>query len=117
MADALKIVSAHIKQIKAMDFSGIGNLLTPNKKLEDREIYRVLRLSMAAELDAVHLYELIADSTDNPQLKKVMQDIANEEKIHYSEFMSLLKKLDPEEESYINKGEKEVEDLVYENRK
>lgn len=97
---------------KAMDFTGIGNLLIPNKKLENREIYRVLRLSMAAELDAVHLYELVADSTDNQKLKKVMQDVANEEKIHYSEFMSLLKILDPEEEGYINKGEKEIRNLI-----
>jgi len=105
----LEKIDPHHKE--AMDFTSISYMITPNKKLNDRELTRVLRLSQAAELDAVHLYELIADATGNATVKKVTQDIANEEKVHVSEFGSLINDLDKENEGFIEEGKKEVEDL------
>lgn len=96
---------------KAMDFTSISAIITPGKKLTDREIARALRLSIAAEHDAAHLYELIADATSNNLVKKVMQDVANEEKQHVGEFKKLLNEIDPENEKLEKDGEKEVEEM------
>ncbi|MGZ7070544.1 MAG: ferritin family protein, partial [Methanobacterium sp.] len=48
----------------------------------DREI---LRASIIAELDAINLYEEMANMTDNDDLKAVLLDIAREEKTHVGE--------------------------------
>ena len=47
------------------------------KKLLDCEI---LRVAIIAELDAVNLYEQLAASTTNENLKKVLLEVAREEK-------------------------------------
>jgi len=95
---------------EAMDFSGIRNLIAPGKKLTDREIARAIRLSISAEHDATHLYELIADATNNQDVKSVMQHVADEEKVHVGEFMELLKKFDLDDEKFLEEGTKEVEE-------
>jgi len=76
---------------------------------KDKEI---LRIGMIAELDAVSLYEQLAASTDNEDIKKVMLDIAKEEKTHVGEFETLLLKLDKEQEQENEEGRKEVEALL-----
>lgn len=95
----------------AMDFSGIGNLIT-RVEMNDREIARTIRLAIAAELDAVHLYELIVDNTKNKDVKEVLQDIADEEKVHASELNELLSHFDSDNNKFIEEGKKEVKDLI-----
>ena len=85
--------------------------LVPNKKLNNREILRALRLSISAEQEAVHLYESFADAISNPKIKKVMQDVANEEKVHIGEFQALLDEFDKDEIKSIEDGKKEVEEM------
>ena len=75
----------------------------------DREI---LRIGMIAELDAVSLYEQLAAMTNNPKIKKVLFDIAKEEKTHIGEFQTLLLKEDEEQVTELEKGKKEVEELT-----
>lgn len=84
----------------------------PDRKLNDRELARALRLSLAAEEEAIHLYEALADATDNNLAKAVLQDIANEEKEHAGEFLKLLQLLLPEERKWLDNGFKEVEVLA-----
>jgi len=57
------------------DFVNPFTGMRPDRKLEDRELARALRLSLAAEEEAIHLYEALADSTDNRLAAKVLQDI------------------------------------------
>lgn len=125
------IAKAHIKELKdyydrlekieggahkeAMDFTSISTMIRPDKKLDDRELVSVLRLSQAAELDAVHLYELIADATDNTTVKKVAQSVADEEKVHAGEFGALIDKLDKTNKKLLEEGAKEVEDMKSES--
>ncbi len=85
------------------------NLEKVNKKDIDKEI---LRLGMIAELDAVSLYEQLAAMTENEDIKKVLIDIAKEEKTHIGEFEALLLKIDKEQESELEEGKKEVEELT-----
>jgi len=75
----------------------------------DKEI---LRVGMIAELDAVSLYEQLAAITENETIKKVLLDIAKEEKTHVGEFQTLLLKLDVEQEKELEKGAKEIEELT-----
>ena len=89
-----------------MDFTGINSLI--EKKLNDREVQRAIRLSISAEQDAVHLYELISDSISDDKMKKLFQDIANEEKVHIGEFQAILQKLDKNDKPMVEKGNKEA---------
>ncbi len=83
-----------------------------DKKLSQEEIAYALRLSIIAELDAVNLYLQLAASIDDESIKKVFLDIAKEEKTHVGEFMALLKRIDPEQASELEKGEEEVRELT-----
>ena len=75
-------------------FSGV----TPDRKLSDRELARAIRMAVAAEEEAIHMYEALADASDNALAAKVLQDIADEERVHAGEFQELLRILLPEEQ-------------------
>jgi rubrerythrin len=79
------------------------------KKLLDREI---LRVAIIAELDAINLYEQLAAVTGNENIKKVLLDVAKEEKTHVGEFQTLLLKEDVEQVEELEKGKKEVEETT-----
>jgi len=83
-------------------------LKVPKEKL-DQEI---LRVGMIAELDAVSLYEQLAAMADKEDIKKVLTDIAKEEKTHMGEFQTLLLKYDKEQTEELEAGKKEVEELA-----
>lgn len=72
----------------------------------------ILRLAIVAELDAINLYDQLAASTDNVDMKKVLLDIAKEEKTHFAEFQTMLLRIDGEQVKEIEKGRKEVEELT-----
>jgi rubrerythrin len=90
----------------------IGNL--PDRKLTMGELLRALRLDLAAEHEAVHVYLAHADATDHPLVKKVLIDIANEERVHAGEFARLIKILAPDEDNFLVQGAKEVDELASE---
>ena len=79
------------------------------KKILDREI---LRVAMIAELDAISLYEQLAAVTENENIKKVLLDVAKEEKTHMGEFQTLLLKEDKEQGDELEEGKKEVEEIT-----
>lgn len=75
----------------------------------DREI---LRAGMIAELDAINFYEQMAAMTQNEDTRKVLLDIAKEEKTHMGEFQTLLLMKDEEQKEELKEGEEEVEELL-----
>jgi rubrerythrin len=79
------------------------------KVTSDNEI---LRAGIIAELDAINLYEQMAALAENPHIKKVLLDIAKEEKTHVAEFQTLLLMNDKEQVVEMAKGKKEVEELT-----
>jgi rubrerythrin len=79
------------------------------KETVDNEI---LRVGMIAELDAVSLYEQLAAMTENPNIKKLLLDIAKEEKTHMGEFQALLLRGDKEQLKELENGKKEVDGLI-----
>ena len=70
------------------------------------------RFMIAAEYEAIQLYQQTAESTDNELAMEVLIDIANEEKEHAGEFLRLLRELDPEEEKFYKEGYEEVEEMI-----
>jgi rubrerythrin len=82
-------------------------------KMRPDDINReVLRAGMIAELDAISLYEQLAAIASNPDIKRVLADIAEEEKTHVAEFETLLLRIDKEQVQENEKGRKEVEELT-----
>ena len=89
-------------------FSGVSS----QRKLTDAELIRAIRFMIAAEYEAVQLYMQLAESIDHKLAIEVLEDIANEEKVHAGEFLRLLKVLAPDEEKFYSKGAEEVEELI-----
>jgi rubrerythrin len=81
------------------------------KKISGENIdMEILRAGIIAELDAINLYEQMASMTDNEDIRKVMQDIAREEKTHVGEFQALLLMLDKQQVTELAEGKEEVEE-------
>lgn len=87
-----------------------GNNL--DRRLSEKETERCIRFAMSAEFEAVQIYEQIADATNDDRVRKVMLDIAKEERVHAGEFLALLKKVRPEESDELDEGEQEVEGIL-----
>ena len=92
-------------------FSG----LKADRKLSDAELVRAIRFMVSAEYETIQLYMQLAESTDHELAKKVLVDIANEERVHAGEFLRLLYELAPEEKEFNKEGEDEVEELMEED--
>jgi len=75
----------------------------------DKEI---LRAAIIAELDAINFYEQMAALTGNEDIKKILLDIAKEEKTHVGEFQEMLLRLDKEQLEELRAGKKEVEEIA-----
>lgn len=83
------------------------------KKVKKEDVDKeIARIGMIAELDAVNLYEQLAAMTENANLKKILLDIAKEEKTHIGEFQTLLLQMDKEQVKELEEGKKEVEELA-----
>lgn len=73
---------------------------------------QALRESILAELDAINLYEQLADKVADKTLRQTLLDVAKEEKTHVGEFQAILTKLDPEFARELAEGAKEVADVA-----
>lgn len=83
------------------------------KKVREEDITKeVLRVAIIAELDAVNLYEELASAVEDEDVRAVFMDVAKEEKTHAGEFMTMLLKEDEEQVKELEKGRKEVEELL-----
>ena len=85
------------------------NLKNVDKENLDKEI---LRAGLIAELDAISLYEQLAAMTEDEDIKKVMLDVAKEEKEHVGEFEALLLDRDKEQVEQGKEGKEEVEEMT-----
>ena len=91
------------------DFGNPFAGLKEDRKLTHEELVRAIRFMISAEYEAIQLYQQLAESIDNKLAIEVLEDIANEEKVHAGEFLRLLHELDPKESGYYQEGAEEVE--------
>ena len=90
----------------------VGNV--PDRKMTHEELVRAMRLNVAAEEDATSLYMAHAEATDHPLAKKVLIDIANEERVHVGEFNRLIQILTGDEDKWFADGAAEVDEMAQE---
>jgi rubrerythrin len=97
-----------------------GNPLTgisEDHTLSKDELARAVRFLVAAEYEAVEMYEKVRDATNDGNAKKVIQAIIDEEIVHAGEFLKLLSIVNPKETEFYAEGEKEVSDLIEKGKK
>jgi rubrerythrin len=99
------------------EFCSPFTVMKSDRKLTRDELVRAIRFMIAAEYEAIQLYQQTAESTDDELAKEVLIDIANEEKEHAGEFLRLLRELDSEEEKFYSEGYEEVEEMITKQKK
>ena len=62
------------------------------------------RLDIIGELDAIIQYETHINSSVDPVYRSTLQDIVNEEKVHFGQLFGLLFMLDPASKEFFEKG-------------
>lgn len=121
MSSTKKVVLSYLERVaddgirpnkEALDFSSLAPTVKTDRKMDAREIARALRLAIAAEHDATHLYEVIADSTDNKIVAEILQDIADEEKVHVGELQWLLSHIDRDNGRLLQEGVEEAQEIT-----
>ncbi|MDK2891658.1 ferritin family protein [Methanohalophilus sp.] len=85
------------------------DLATIGRENIDKEI---LRVGIIAELDAINLYEQMAELATTDEMKAILLDIAKEEKTHVGEFQTMLLRYDEEQVKELEAGKKEVEEDI-----
>jgi rubrerythrin len=73
----------------------------------------MLRAALIAELDAINLYEQMAGMTENDEVRRVLLDVAKEEKTHIGEFQTLLLRMDKEQVEELEAGREEVDEELH----
>jgi len=94
------------------NFASPFTVLKADRKLTKSELIRCLRIMVAGEYEAIQLYTQLAESIDDELSKKVLLEIADEERVHAGEFIRLINHLDPEEQKFYKKGAQEVEENI-----
>jgi len=83
-----------------------GNIC--DRKLNKEELIRAIRFSIAAEFEAIQIYNQLAESIEDAAAIEILNDIADEEKVHVGELQAVLFMLDPKEEELYSEGKDEV---------
>ncbi|MFC1761970.1 ferritin family protein [Planctomycetota bacterium] len=94
------------------EFCSPFSVLKRNQKLTQEELVRAIRFMIAAEYEAIQLYQQTAESIDHKLAHDVLMDIADEEKEHAGEFLRLLHELEPNEREFYAEGAEEVEEMI-----
>ncbi|SDF73327.1 Rubrerythrin [Methanolobus vulcani] len=67
------------------------------KNVSEEDIDKeLMRVAIMAEFDAINMYEQMANITENEDLKTILLDIAQEEKVHVAMFQTVLMEVDNE---------------------
>ncbi len=91
----------------------LSNIPVILEKIDPKSLDKeILRAAIIGELDAINLYEQMASLTQNEDLRRVLLDVANEEKTHIGEFQAMLLRLDPEQARELESGKKEVDEMM-----
>lgn len=90
------------------NFNTIQNVYTPDRKLIPVEILRAIKFSIAAEYEAIQLYQQIMENTNNKSVIKALAEITRDEKKHVGGLNKLLEILSPEDDQVYQAGAEEI---------
>jgi rubrerythrin len=85
-------------------FTSAHNTRSFDKKLTASEFVRAIRFSVAAEYEAIQIYEQIMEAIDDEQAKAVINDIINEERLHAGQFLDILYRFAPDEKNNLRES-------------
>jgi len=94
-----------------MDLSNPFGTMVP-RKMSASELANAIRQDIAAELDAIALYQAHIDATDDERARKMLAHIRDDEKEHAGELLALLEVLDPTQAKYLAEGKEELKGLT-----
>ncbi len=94
-----------------MDLSNPFGTMVP-RKMNANELANAIRQDIAAELDAIALYQAHIDATDDERARKMLAHIRDDEKEHAGELLALLEVLDPTQAKYLIEGKEELKELM-----
>lgn len=78
-----------------------------NEKYDKKRLAIAIREKLNEENDAINSYLSLAFHIDDPEIKRIIEDIANEEKVHVGELQEILYNLDPNELMKEKEGRRE----------
>lgn len=81
--------------------------MDPNFTYSYNSLLIEIRKRLEEEYDAINNYMKMLPHTSEDWVKKIIEDIANEEKAHVGELEYILYKLSPEEKKNVDKGKEE----------
>ena len=81
--------------------------MDPNFTYSYNSLLIEIRKRLEEEYDAINNYMKMLPHTSEEWVKKIIEDIANEEKAHAGELEYILYKLSPEEKKNVDKGKEE----------
>jgi rubrerythrin len=93
------------------EFSNPFSGIVPERTLSKQELIRAIRLNLAAEEEAANIYMTHAEATDDTLARKVLVDIADEERVHAGEFQRLLQILTGDEDQLLKAGAGEKDEM------
>lgn len=100
------------RRINMPEFATPFSCKKSDRKLTKEELIRAVRFSIASEYEAIQLYEELEESIDNEDAKKLLHEIAGDEKVHAGNFLHLLQMLAPDEEDYYKEGWEEAVKVI-----
>lgn len=93
------------------DFATAREVRSFDKKLSKAELARAIRFSVAAEYEAVQIYEQIVEAIGDQRIIAVINDIIKEEKVHVGQFLDILYEVEPQEKQTYDQGMEENKPL------
>jgi len=94
---------------RAAEFTKPFDNIEQKKKITEDELEKALRLDIAAELEAVNLYESHASASPNKDITEILESLADEEKVHVGELQKALELVGTDDKEKAEEGAKEVE--------
>ena len=85
-------------------FSNPWNNVNSSEEINKEDIISAIRFAIAAELEAINIYEQIANKSSIPYIKRNMKSLAEEEMVHVGELLSIIANLNNEEFSKYKEG-------------
>lgn len=77
------------------------------EKYDSKRMVIEIRTKINEENDAINSYLSLLPHITDPEIYRIIQDIASEEKVHVGELQSILYNLDPDELKKEKEGRKE----------
>lgn len=93
-------------------FDNINTVYTPERKMGETELLRAVKFGIASEYEAAQIYQLMMESTDNREVRTILQSIADDEMHHAGKLAKLLEMLSPEDARQFQIGVEKAEQLL-----